>query len=402
MLIVGLNSTCDICMESYMEVAGMPHVIPCGHIFCRGTYSAPNVPFVASSSHPGISTNFAWTAAVQVRRGGHATVEEMQRAVDQCNAYHDLHPGSSLRIPLGVSRRLVTSHMEAHRKLFELASARDDIRDRLILHLEFAQTQYRTLDQVRRSEKETTLKNEEDSRTRYDEMNTRWRSSVESMTQKCQSLCEELDQLRQTNQTATHGNASNVVQRNSAATSRRSAVVRNSSGRVVHRSLDVRHMFGVIRKRVCRTPFLAVTSFVEEKVPDVSTECISNPSKTLSPPPDVLFVAGSSRPRISTNFTWIADAQVRFESQLQRLLDGIEKIVDGRATVEEMQSVVDQCDAYHDSRPGSSLRVPLGVSHRLLTSLLEAQRKLSELLATNEDDYAHLAIQLEMVQEIRI
>ncbi|KAG6377882.1 hypothetical protein JVT61DRAFT_14668 [Boletus reticuloceps] len=290
MLIVGPNSTCDICMESYMEVAGMPHVIPCGHIFCRGCltrmqraslqnllrskcpicrqqFSSRDIHQLRVDSGGSSPTRVTPQVDTQVQRllddiekmvDGHATVEEMQRAVDQCNAYHDLHPGSSLRIPLGVSRRLVTSYMEAHRKLFELASARDDIRDRLILHLEFAQTQYRTLDQVRRSEKETVLKNEEDSRTRYDEMNNRWRSSVESMTQKCQSLCEELDQLRQTNQTATHGNASNVVQSNRATTSyvvlsfalqdhhidlipsrRRSAVVRNSSGRVVHRSYVV-------------------------------------------------------------------------------------------------------------------------------------------------------------------
>ncbi|KAF8126361.1 hypothetical protein EV363DRAFT_1174272 [Boletus edulis] len=31
------DSTCDICLECYTtEAAGMPHAIPCGHIFCRG------------------------------------------------------------------------------------------------------------------------------------------------------------------------------------------------------------------------------------------------------------------------------------------------------------------------------------------------------------------------------
>ncbi|KAF8126357.1 hypothetical protein EV363DRAFT_1526745 [Boletus edulis] len=291
MLIVGPNSTCDICMESYMEVpAGMPHVIPCGHIFCRGCltrmrraslqstvrskcpicrqqFSPRDIHQLRVDSGGSSPTRVTPQVDIQVQRllgdiekmiDQHATVEEMQRAVDQCNAYHDLHPDSSLRIPLGVSRRLVTSYMEAHRQLFELSSAWDDIRDRLILHVEFAQTQYRTLDQVRRSEKETALKNEEESRTRYDEMNTRWKSKMESMTQKYQSLCEELGQLRQTNQTATHGNASNVVQSNRAATSRRSAVAHSSSGGVVHRSYRGRTVFNVVVGSVGCVLFLNV------------------------------------------------------------------------------------------------------------------------------------------------
>ncbi|KAF8127528.1 hypothetical protein EV363DRAFT_1343494 [Boletus edulis] len=257
-------------MESYMEVpAGMPHVIPCGHIFCRGCltrmrraslqstvrskcpicrqqFSPRDIHQLRVDSGGSSPTRVTPQVDIQVQRllgdiekmiDQHATVEEMQRAVDQCNAYHDLHPDSSLRIPLGVSRRLVTSYMEAHRQLFELSSAWDDIRDRLILHVEFAQTQYRTLDQ-----------NEEESRTR----------KMESMTQKYQSLCEELGQLRQTNQTATHGNASNVVQSNRAATSRRSAVARSSSGGVVHRSDRGRTVFNVVVGSVGCVLFLNV------------------------------------------------------------------------------------------------------------------------------------------------
>ncbi|KAF8127529.1 hypothetical protein EV363DRAFT_1079193, partial [Boletus edulis] len=36
MLTVCPDLTCDICLECYTEAAGMPHAIPCGHIFCRG------------------------------------------------------------------------------------------------------------------------------------------------------------------------------------------------------------------------------------------------------------------------------------------------------------------------------------------------------------------------------
>ncbi|KAF8554265.1 hypothetical protein OG21DRAFT_1111499 [Imleria badia] len=35
MLIVDPNSTCDVCMENYMDGAHMPYAITCGHIFCR-------------------------------------------------------------------------------------------------------------------------------------------------------------------------------------------------------------------------------------------------------------------------------------------------------------------------------------------------------------------------------
>lgn len=35
MLLLGPDSTCDVCMESYVDDAGIPHAISCGHVFCR-------------------------------------------------------------------------------------------------------------------------------------------------------------------------------------------------------------------------------------------------------------------------------------------------------------------------------------------------------------------------------
>ena len=134
-----------------------------------------------------------------------ATVEEMERVIEQCNAYHNAqpdsipvrdHPGSirkptdcSLQhTPLGVSYLLLSTLVEAQRKLLaqgdqlsELAGARDDIRDRLTFELEATQLQYRNSEQARRNERETTLRNEEAFRAHYDEMNTLWRRSVAAL-----------------------------------------------------------------------------------------------------------------------------------------------------------------------------------------------------------------------------
>ena len=79
--------------------------------------------------------------------------------------------------PLGVSYLLLSTLLEAQRKLLsqadqlsELAAARDGIRDRLTLELEAAQLKYQNLKRVRR--------NEEALRVDYDNMNARWRWSV--------------------------------------------------------------------------------------------------------------------------------------------------------------------------------------------------------------------------------
>ncbi|KAI9463443.1 hypothetical protein HD554DRAFT_1312084 [Boletus coccyginus] len=171
--------------------------------------------------------------AVTANRG--ATIEEMERVIQQCNAYHNAQPNSILvrdhpgsirkttdcslqHTPLGVSYLLLSTLVEAQRKLLaqgdqlsELAGARDDIRDRLTFELEAVRLQYRNSEQARRNERESALRNEEAFRAHYDEMNVLWRSKVESTKQKYRSLREELNRLRPMNQTATHGKESAAI-----------------------------------------------------------------------------------------------------------------------------------------------------------------------------------------------
>lgn len=35
MLVLGPNSTCDVCLECYTTGANVPHAISCGHVFCQ-------------------------------------------------------------------------------------------------------------------------------------------------------------------------------------------------------------------------------------------------------------------------------------------------------------------------------------------------------------------------------
>ncbi|KAI6119083.1 hypothetical protein EV401DRAFT_1964601 [Pisolithus croceorrhizus] len=35
MLVVGPNSTCDVCLECYTNGVNIPHIISCGHVFCQ-------------------------------------------------------------------------------------------------------------------------------------------------------------------------------------------------------------------------------------------------------------------------------------------------------------------------------------------------------------------------------
>ncbi|KAF8554261.1 hypothetical protein OG21DRAFT_1484801 [Imleria badia] len=152
--------------------------------------------------------------------GGHATVEATQRIADQCDAYLDSKPDSILHTPVGVSYLLLSTLLEARRKYSDLAAARDDVRDRLTIELEAMRLQYESLLQVQRNQKEATQINEATFGRLFDEINAQWRrrvpcSKVEEMQHECQTLREELDQLRQTN----HDNASTVVEPNNDAIS---------------------------------------------------------------------------------------------------------------------------------------------------------------------------------------
>ncbi|KAI9463442.1 hypothetical protein HD554DRAFT_1312232 [Boletus coccyginus] len=244
MLIVGPNSTCDVCMENYMDRVGIPHAITCGHIFCRACLdSVRQCPLCRNEFSPSdicklcvdgdaqsSTTVAASPVGTQVQRllddiaMTTATVEEMERVIQQCNTYHNAQPNSILHTPLGVSYLLLSTLVEAQRKLLaqgdqlsELAGARDDIRDRLTFELEATRLQCRNSEQARRDERERALRNEEVLRAHCDEMNALWRSEVESTRRKCLSLLEGVEQVCQRIETAMHCIGSFVVERSDTA-----------------------------------------------------------------------------------------------------------------------------------------------------------------------------------------
>ena len=181
-----------------------------------------NVPFVATSSLPRISANSTWTATLRVRQRSHrrsirkfsvfwttlqrlpmgAVPPRRRRESSTCVMRTTTHSHAAARCviapkpvrkptdwslqhtPLGVSYLLLSTLLEAQRKLLsqadqlsELAAARD-IRDRLTLELEAAQLKYQNSERARDNEKEAALSNEEALRVQYNKMNALWIWSV--------------------------------------------------------------------------------------------------------------------------------------------------------------------------------------------------------------------------------
>ncbi|KAF8554266.1 hypothetical protein OG21DRAFT_1603599 [Imleria badia] len=176
---VSPNSTCDVCTENYMDEAGLPHTINCGHIFCRTSTTA--VPQVDTQLQRLLD-------AIENITDGDTTVEETEGVIDQCDAYQDSQPDSNPHAPIGLSYLLLSALLEARIKYSELAAARDNIQGRLTMELEAARLQCETLIQVRCNEKETVQRNEEAFRAQYDEMNARWKSKV-GCTDECDGYC---------------------------------------------------------------------------------------------------------------------------------------------------------------------------------------------------------------------
>lgn len=87
--------------------------------------------------------------------------------------------------PLGVSYLLLSTLLAAQRKLLsqadqlsELATAKDDIRDRITLELDAVRLEYHNSEQARRNEKEMARRNEDAFRVHHDKMNAFWKRSV--------------------------------------------------------------------------------------------------------------------------------------------------------------------------------------------------------------------------------
>jgi hypothetical protein len=193
--------------------------------FCRDEFSLQDIRILRVDNDAPSSTTVAPQLDTQVQRllddiaqtaSGGGTVEEMERVIVLCDAYHNAQPRSSpvrdrpetrkatdwslQHTPLGVSYLLLSTLLEAQRKLFsqadqlsELTAARDDIRDRLSLELEASRLQYQNSERARDNEKEAALSNEEALRVQYKKMNALWICKVESTQRTCQSLHEELN-----------------------------------------------------------------------------------------------------------------------------------------------------------------------------------------------------------------
>ncbi|KIK98626.1 hypothetical protein PAXRUDRAFT_133812 [Paxillus rubicundulus Ve08.2h10] len=213
MLVVGSNSTCDVCLECYTSGANVPHAIACGHVFCqkclehlmqhkcplcRTQFSPrdvrklhvdrdPSARTIESASEPVAeaptlddeSQRLLDDIARIVKEGG--KLNEIRRVIDECRAYYKSQPGNQYT-PVRVSCLLLNGLAEAHGKLHlqadqlrEVAIARDEIRDRLTSELEAVDFKYQELQRTSRDEKDTALAIEKSLREHYDHMNNFWK-----------------------------------------------------------------------------------------------------------------------------------------------------------------------------------------------------------------------------------
>ncbi|KAF8552779.1 hypothetical protein OG21DRAFT_1511030 [Imleria badia] len=213
MLVLGPNSTCDVCLEPFTTTgANAPHAIACGHIFCQKCLDhLIQCPLCRKRFSPGNvrklhlevdneSQRLLDDIVRIVKEGGR--VNEIRRVIDECRAYYKSQPENQYT-PVRVSCLLLHNLLEAQRKLvvqaeqLEATSAtRDEIRDRLTSELEAVQLKYEDLERTSRDEKDTALAIEKALREHYDQMNSFWKWWMDSVNQQCRSLREELDRFR--------------------------------------------------------------------------------------------------------------------------------------------------------------------------------------------------------------
>jgi hypothetical protein len=161
---------------------------------------------------------------------GRATTEEMRMVIDRFCAHYHSQLNDIPHTSPGVINLLLSALMESQRKLSEVASTRDDVRDRLTMKLEAAQLRRRTLEQVHRTEKETAWRNEEALRSHCNEISAQSRSKVELAEQRCQSLRKELDQQLLTNQLVLYENSQFISARRRTVAAHSSSESRFNGG----------------------------------------------------------------------------------------------------------------------------------------------------------------------------
>ncbi|KAG6371310.1 hypothetical protein JVT61DRAFT_9781 [Boletus reticuloceps] len=235
MLVLGPNSTCDVCLECYTTGVNVPHAISCGHVFCQkcldhlmqqkcplcrerfsprdirklhvdrdpstiAAVDSPSEPVVIAPQIDNESQRLLDDITRIVKEGG--KVNEIRRVIDECRAYYKSQPGNQYT-SVRVSCLLLHNLLEAQRKLVmqaeqirETTATRDEIRDRLTSELEAVQLKYEDLERTSRDEKDTALAIEKSLREHYDQMNSFWKGWMETVNHECRSLREELDRCR--------------------------------------------------------------------------------------------------------------------------------------------------------------------------------------------------------------
>lgn len=113
---------------------------------------------------------------------------------------------------------------------------------------------------------------------------------------------------------------------------------------------------------VCPIPSHVVTSFVGRKFTRITSTFYGSEKKVIhrcldSMRPQCPICRDNFSPRdIRKLYVGTDDVPSSTTTQAQRLLDDIAKTANGGATVEEMESVIAQCNDYHDAQPSSSVR----------------------------------------------
>ncbi|KAI6112292.1 hypothetical protein EDD16DRAFT_1728104 [Pisolithus croceorrhizus] len=235
MLVVGPNSTCDVCLECYTNGVNIPHAISCGHVFCQKCLEHlvqnkcplcrmhfdplevrrlhvdrdPNVkaiieeePAQSPSSVPvadGEAQRLLNEITRIVKEG--AKINEIRRVIDECRTYYKSQ--GDQYTPVRVSCLLLHNLAESQRKLSlqaeelkALRAERDDIREHLTAELDTVKHDFEQLQRTSQEEKETLLVKEKYLRDRYDEMNQSWLCEVLSLEQERDSLKQTLARLQ--------------------------------------------------------------------------------------------------------------------------------------------------------------------------------------------------------------
>ncbi|KAF8444442.1 hypothetical protein L210DRAFT_3642683 [Boletus edulis BED1] len=175
MLVLGPNSTCDVCLKCYTTRVNIAHAISCGHVFCqkcldhlmqqkcplcRERFSPRDIRKLHVDCDP--STIAAIDSPSEPVEGG--KVNEIRRVIDECRAYYKSQPGNQVRL-------LLLFQIPDGIGLMSSLSPR-----KLVMQAE--QLKYEDLERTSHDEKETALAIEKGLREHYDQMNSFWKGTM--------------------------------------------------------------------------------------------------------------------------------------------------------------------------------------------------------------------------------